>query len=112
MPTTPKSIKGVVAVSGNSKIKPLGYLTWFSVPDDSVSLGRLRSTLAKNGLPPSLAPKDTKAINVFKRAMREQEGRKRDNGQTIETTVAQVDETPDQCIYQISRLVRASIAQT
>jgi hypothetical protein len=105
MPTTPKSIEGVVAVSDGS-ITPLGYLCWFSVPDDNVGLRVLRTTLAKHGLPPSLAPKDTKAINVFKRAMREQEGRKRNNGHITETDVVQVEETPDHCIYQLSRVTR------
>lgn len=86
-------------------IKPLGYLTWFSVPDESVGLRKLKMALAAHGLPPSLAPSDTKAINTFKRAMREQEGR-HVNGSITETTVAQVKETPDDCVYQISRLVR------
>lgn len=106
MPTSPRSIQGVVAVSDDTNVQPLGYLIWFSVPDDAVHLRTLKKTLAVNGLPPTLAPKDTKAIHTFKRAMREQEGRKRDNGHIIETTVALVEETMDDCVYQISRLKR------
>jgi hypothetical protein len=106
MPTTHESLGGLVAVSGKG-IKPLGYLTWFSVPDESVGLRKLKQSLAVHGLPPSLAPSDTKAINTFKRAMREQEGRHHtDAGVITETTVAQVAETPEDCVYQISRLVR------
>jgi hypothetical protein len=104
-PTTPTSMQGLVAVSGDGKIKPLGYLTWFSIPDEAVGLRRLKQTLAVHGLPLSLAPKDTKAIDTFKRAMRAQEGRHR-NGVITETAVAQVDETPDDCVYQISRVTR------
>jgi hypothetical protein len=88
MPTTaPKSIQGMVAVS-DTKIKPLGYLTWFSVPDEAIGLRKLKASLASNGLPITLAPKDTKAIDTFKRSVRAVEG------------------TSDLCIYQITRLVR------
>lgn len=104
MPTTPV-LHGMVAVSDDFKGKPLGRLVWFSIPDESVGLRALKKALAVHGLPLSLAPKDTKAINTFKRAMREQEGRHH-NGVIVETTVAQVSETPEDCIYQISRLVR------
>lgn len=106
MPTTPDSLKGLVAISTDSKIKPLGYVAWFSVPDDSVSLRKLKMTLAAHGLSPALAPEDTKAVHTFKRAMREQEGRHRENGHYIENEVAQVDETGDDVVYQISSLKR------
>lgn len=114
MPTTPKSIQGLVAISEESGIKPLGYLTWFSVPDQSVSLRTLKKTLALNGLPIGLAPKDTKAIHVFKRAMREEEGIRKDDSTGIitETDVAQVMEDFQYCIYQISMLVRDTNERT
>lgn len=105
-PTTPNAVKGKIAVSKDSGIEPLGFLTWFSIPDDSVSLRTLKKQLALHGLPMSLAPKDTKAIHVFQRAMREQEGKRRENGHVRETTVAKVDETADDCVYQISVLKR------
>lgn len=98
-------------MADESGIKPLGYVTWFSVPDESVSLRRLRMTLAAHGLPPTLAPKDTKAIDTFKRALREQETRTklfidgRPRGYT-ENTVAQVVETRDDCVYQVSSVQR------
>src|SRR5688500_5524907 len=106
MPTTPETMKGMVAVSGAKGVKILGYLTWFSVPDEAVPLRRLKQQLAVHGLPPSLAPKDTKGIDTFKRAMREQEGRTRTNGHVVETTVAQVVETSEDCVYQVSTLTR------
>lgn len=102
MPTTPTAVKGKIAISKNSGIKPLGFLTWFSIPDDTVPLRRLKQQLTLAGLPMSLAPSDTKAIHVFKRAMREQEGRFDKDGEIHESTVDQVVETPDDCVYQIS----------
>ncbi len=111
MPTIPASMKGLVAISEDSGIKPLGYIAWFSVPDESVPLRRLRMTLAAHGLPPTLAPKDTKAIDTFKRAMREQESREQvfREGKPIgyhQNTVAQVVETRDDCVYQVSSVQR------
>ncbi len=111
MPTTPDSLKGLVAMGDESGIKPLGYVTWFSVPDESVSLRRLRMTLAAHGLPPGLAPGDTKAIDTFKRALREQEKREMAfvDGKPVgydQNTVAQVVETRDDCVYQVSAVRR------
>jgi hypothetical protein len=106
MPTTPTALKGKIAVSKDSGVKPLGFLTWFSIPDDAVPLRRLKQQLVQAGLPMALAPKDTKAIDVFKRSMREQEGKVRENGHVRETTVAQIVETPEDCVYQISVLKR------
>lgn len=106
MPTTPKGIQGVIAVGEDTSITILGRITWFSVPDEAVSLRTLKKCIALHGLPPVLAPKDTRAINVFKRAMREHEGRTRSNGHFIDTDVATVRETPEDCIYQVSRLTR------
>lgn len=100
-------MRDMIAVGTGSKIKALGYLTWFSVPDEPVALRTLKRTLAVHGLPPTLAPKDTKAIHTFKRAMREQDGRHRlEDGTTRENEVALVRETGDDCVMQISTLVR------
>lgn len=106
MATTPRSLKGAVAVGLDSDIKPLGYVTWFSIPDENVKLSRLKRMLGVHGLPTELAPKDTKALNVFKRAMREQDGRHRENGHIRENTVAQVTENPAECVYQVTSLLR------
>lgn len=105
MSTTATSLQGLVA-TGKATKGTLGYLTWYSIPDESVGLRRLKQVLMVQGLPPSLAPKDQKAINTFKRAMREQEGRKHENGGVRETDVRMVEETPDDCVYQISTVVR------
>lgn len=96
-------LKGMVATSGGGDI--LGYLTWFSVPDQEVSLRSLRQKWQLAGLDPRPLPKDTKALNIFKRACRALEGRKK-NGVITETTVALVVENSEECVYQISRLTR------
>lgn len=106
MPTTPKGIQGVIAVGEDTSVTKLGRIIWFSVPDEAVSLRALKKNLALHGLPPSLAPSDTKLINVFKRAMRVHEGRTQNEGRYIDTDVATVRETPEDCIYQVSRLTR------
>jgi hypothetical protein len=106
MATTPRALKGMVAVSIDSDVTPLGYITWLSIPDESTKLGRLKRALGVHGLPTELAPRDTKAIHTFKRAMREQEGRHRENGHIRETTVAVVKEDGRECIYQVTSLKR------
>jgi hypothetical protein len=105
MPTTPTSIKGLVAVNEDSQITPIGYLTWFSIPDESVGLRKLKAQLVAHGLPMSLAPKDTKAIDTFKRAVRSLDGRRK-NGVITETDVDLVGEDPARCVYQVTRLRR------
>lgn len=107
-PTTPSSMQGLVAISADRKdlTGVIGFLTWFSIPDESVKLGRLRKALGVHGLPMELAPKDTKAINTFKRAMREQDGRHRENGRIRENVVRPVTESGTECVYQVSSTVR------
>lgn len=106
MSTTPQSLKGLVAVGKTTKAT-LGYLTWFSIPDEPVGVRKLKQVLMVNGLPPSLAPKDQKAINTFKRALREQEGKfKVEGGMTRENDVRMVVETSEDCVYQVSSVVR------
>lgn len=106
MATTPRSLKGTVAVALDSGVKPLGYLTWFSIPDENVKLSRLKRMLGVHALPTELAPRDTKALNVFKRALREQDGRHRENGHIRDNTVAKVTENEAECVYQVTSLVR------
>lgn len=94
------------------KVKPIGFITWFTVPDRAVPLRKLKKTWQIAGLDHRPLPKDPKAKDTFKRAMREQEKRHREydsaNRQWIveETTVKDVVETPDEIVYQISRVVR------
>lgn len=97
----------VMAVGKKTKLKVLGYLTWFSVPDRPVAFQKLRREWLLAGLDPTPLPQDARALYLFKRAMRAQEGKVRlADGSIIETDVKDVMENSDLCIYQISRVVR------
>jgi hypothetical protein len=98
----------MVAVSKDSGITPLGYVVWFSVPDEDVPLRKLRSTWGIAGLEMDCVPTDQKAVNAFKRAVRDQEKRvvNEADGTVTETDVRDVLENSDEVIYQVSRVVR------
>jgi hypothetical protein len=99
--------KDVIAVGRGSKLSVLGYLTWFSVPDRPVAIKKLRKEWLMAPLDPKCLPPEPRALYLFKRAMREQEGKVRlPDGTVIETDVKDVLEDGDFCIYQISRVVR------
>lgn len=98
----------LIAVAGGGKIKPIGYLVWFSVPDQQVSLRSLKKHWMVSGLDPTPLPTDTRAVDTFKRAMRAQDGRHRDETtrQIRDNKVDLVLETRDDVVYQISTTVR------
>jgi hypothetical protein len=98
----------MVAVSGKSGVKPLGYIVWFSVPDKPVRLTHLKKCWALvGGLDPKVLPPDPRPLYLFKRAMRAQEGKIRnDDGTVTETDVKPISEDHDICDYQISRVTR------
>lgn len=108
--TSPPKLKGLTAVSKDSKVKPLGYIVWFSVPDENVSLRRLRRVWQLAGLDPAPLPKDQRAVNVFKRAVRdlEKSGTFSDakTGLKTETDVRDLLENSEDVIYQVTRVVR------
>lgn len=96
-----------MAVGSQSKLSVLGYLVWFSVPDQPVRIKNLRKQWLIAGLDPSPLPRDPNALSLFKRAMRDQAGKvKHDDGTSTHTDVQPVLENGDFCIYQISRVVR------
>lgn len=96
-----------VGVGKKSKLTILGYVSFFSVPDRPVAIKRLRKEWLLAGLDPQALPEDPRSLYLFKRAMREQEGKVRTaDGGVIETDVKDVLENGDLCIYQISRVVR------
>lgn len=113
--TTPQRLKGMTAVSKDSKVKPLGYIIWFSVPDENVSLRKLRKVWQLAGLDPAPLPRDQRAVNVFKRAVRDLEktGTFTDQktGLRTETDVRDLLENADDVIYQVTRVVRDSKEQ-
>jgi hypothetical protein len=72
-----------------------------------VSLKGLRKHWTDAGLRPASLPADPRSLYLFKRAMREQEGKHTNlDGTAVERTVVDLLETGDHCIYQISLVVR------
>ena len=111
MPTanaTPPSLRGMIAVSKNSGIKPLGFVAWYSVPDEDIKLSRLRRQWVKGGLDPKPLPPAQRSVNAFKRAVRAQEGLSvnEQDGTKTETDVREILENSDLVEYQVSRVTR------
>lgn len=105
--STPQSLSGMVAVSKGSKIKPLGYICWFTVPDRPINIKTLKKHWLTAGLPSEPLPKDPRALYLFKLAMRTQQGKvKLEDGSVVQTEVVDVMENGDVAVYQISRVVR------
>lgn len=105
--TTHNALEGMVAVSADSEVEKLGHVVWFSVPDEPTNLNRLRIEWLAKKLDERVLPPEPRPLYVFKRAMREQEGKVRNtDGSVTETDVRLVSEDHDLCIYQISRVVR------
>jgi hypothetical protein len=104
---TPQRLQGMVAVGKGSKVKLLGFITWFSIPQDPVKISALRKAWVLAGLDPTPLPRDQRAADVFKRAMRGQEGRITNPDRTItQTDVVDVVNSEEEIVYQISRVVR------
>ena len=104
---TPTALQGMVATSQRKGAKILGFIIWFSVPDRPLGLARLKKEWQTAGLDASALPSDPRELFLFKRAMREQEGREvQPNGNIIETDVKDILEDGAQCVYQISRVER------
>lgn len=108
MPKTPPPLEGMVGIGGNAKdAQPLGYITWYSVPQGDVPIARLRKAWMLAGLDPKPLPKDQRAADIFRRAMRAQERRhKNPDGTTTQTDVKDVVENAEEIVYQVSRVVR------
>lgn len=100
--------RNVVAVTPGGAITRemiVGYVAWFTMPDEDVSVARLRGVWAANGLSPDGLPKGVKPLHVFQRAVRSIEGIRR-NGRDTEIKVDEVEDTPNECVYQVTKLVR------
>lgn len=112
--STPAALRGMVAVPHEAikNMAPLGFITWFSVPDEDVPLRRLKRVWQVAGLDPASLPKDQKAVNAFKRAVRDQEKGERGNfrdprtGYKVETDVRLLLENDEDVIYEVARVTR------
>jgi hypothetical protein len=90
----------------------LGYYTMFTVPDRFVSASKLSRAWASQALPMNLIPSTRKAVDTFKNACRSVETRRHGGGRTVEIKVDQVNETYDDCVYQITHMVRDTAQRT
>lgn len=109
---SPRTPKNVVAVTPGGSITLdmiLGHYALFQVPDAPVSAAKLRRLWMAEGLEEKLVPKQRKAVHAFQAACRSVETRRTvHNGTTKhhEVKVDEVLEDADECVYQITRLVR------
>ena len=116
MPTaaaTPRALRGKVGVSptnsrgGGKTAEIAGFVTWFSIPDRDMKLPDVKRAWIKAGLERECLPKDPRALYLFKRAVRKQQGRtKHDDGSYTEILVKDVLEASQFSIYQTSRVER------
>lgn len=95
-----------------SKLPPdsvLGLITIFTVPDKAVSGSHLAKLWAREGLDPKLIPEARRPVDDFRQACRAVETRKGGNSANGHKTEIKVDEVTnqgDECVYQITRMVR------
>lgn len=106
---TPAAVQGMVAVSKESGVRPLGYVCWYTLPDRDVPLRQVRAEWELVGLDPSKLPKDVRETDQFKRAVRAEAGRRElDNGTIIETDVRDIPTNDSFITFQVSRVVKDS----
>lgn len=99
----------VVASTPNGEITTemiLGYLALVSIPNKPVSAAKFKRTWMVHGLDEKLAPKTRRAVDVFMAACRSIESRRTDADRLNEIKVDRVMETAEECVYQITILVR------
>lgn len=93
----------------------LGTITIFTVPDKPVKGSKLTRLWASEGLDPALIPESRQPVHVFQGACREvatkRGGAVGSNGHRTEVKVDEVYENGDECVYQITRLVRDAANQ-
>lgn len=88
----------------------LGYYALFSVPDTPVSAATLKRLWNAEGLTSGLVPKTRRAVNAFQVACRSVETRRHgSNGGSQKGTEVKVDEVLEndqECVYQITHMIR------
>lgn len=101
--------KHIVASTPNGDITTemiLGYLALVSIPNKPVSTAKLKRTWLIHGQDESLVPKVRRSVDVFMAACRSVESRRTDEDRTHEIKVDRVLESSEECIYQVTQLVR------
>lgn len=101
--------KNIVASTPNGDITTemiLGYLALVSIPNKPVSTAKLKRTWLIHGQDEKLVPKVRRSVDVFMAACRSVESRRTDEDRTHEIKVDRVLESSEECVYQVTQLVR------
>ena len=103
--------KNVVAKTPNGDITTdmiLGYIALVSIPNKPVSASKLRRLWMIEGLEEKLVPKQRRSVDVFMAACRSIETRRTDAAteRVHEIKVDRVLESSEECVYQVTQLVR------
>jgi len=106
---SPKMPRNVVAVTPGGQITKdmiLGFIAMCQVPNAPQSIAKLRRLWLAEGLDDSLIPKERKPVNIFKMACRSVETRRSEALKSTEVKVDEVLENENECVYQVTQLVR------
>lgn len=111
---SPRKPRNVIAVTPGGDLTMDHIMGWYvvsSIPDAGVSASKLRRAWIGAGMDPALVPKTRKAVNAFQVACRSVETRRSNTNESfhlknIEVRVDEVLENADECVYQITYLVR------
>lgn len=82
-----------------------GYYTWFSIPETSISVAKVRKAFKDAGLDAEVLPKARRPEHVAQEAIRKVQ-RVTSNGHREEIRVEQVDRNKNYLIYQVTRHVQ------
>lgn len=110
--TATRRTKNIVAATPSGDVTTdmiLGYIALVSIPNQPVSATKLRRLWMAEGLDESLVPKQRRPADVFMAACRSIESRRsphRDPDTFSEVKVDRVLESSEECIYQVTQLVR------
>lgn len=98
--------RNLVAVSSEIPEENLrGYITFFSMPDDPVPADELIREALKNGLDDKYLPDLREPVHVFQSACASVASRNGNGHGRVEVRSDEVENSPDQCSYQITRVV-------
>jgi hypothetical protein len=101
------AVKNAVAVRGDTQgLDLLGRLVSYTFPDDPIPANKVLRSWAKHGLDVNDLPDVRSSTHLFQSACKSVEVRRRANGHSIEIKVDEVLNNAQECVYQVTRLVR------
>lgn len=100
-----KRLGNVKAVGDVDGLPEIGKLVTYSMTDDPRSGTKLVRTWAKHGLDVNDLPDQRQGFHIFQSACRSVETRRK-NGKGVEVKVDEVMHDANECVYQITHMVR------